>query len=213
MNYVALGDSITARRAEVKVYFERLQGDGLPFTEMINSGIGGWKTSDLLLQLDSKCLSFRPTVVTLMLGTNDHTIYKETLEPAVSLADFESNLVHIVESIVRIDHGEVFNRGHPQVILMTPPYVASYLLGGSDLNQARLLQYCEVIKKVSQWLNTGFVDINTITGTATDWADTPYFENYTHRNDGEHLNSLGHQIIHPHITAAIRKAIDEGELK
>ncbi|MBP1993468.1 SGNH/GDSL hydrolase family protein [Paenibacillus eucommiae] len=210
MKYVALGDSITAFRAGVKVYFEFLQElqEEFPFTEMINSGVGGWKTSDLLAHLDNKCLQYHPGLVTIMLGTNDHAVYKGKTEPDVSLAAYETNLRQIVQKIRDNGSIQAAPAEAPSVILMTPPFVATYMnVADTDVNQSRLLEYCHIVEKLSNELQTGFVDINSITGNGTDWDDQVFFEQFTADEDGCHLNTKGHSLIVPAIRAAIKEQL------
>lgn len=207
MNYVALGDSITAFRSGVKTYFEWLQenGDEFAFTEMINSGVPGWNTENVLADLENKCLRFNPAVVTIMLGTNDHAIYKGTNAAAVSTEAYESNLRQMIERIRSADGDGV---SKPVVILMTPPFAATHVnVAGTDVNQSRLLAYCEIVKRVSSETGTGLVDVNTITGEATGWDDERYNQSFTDKNDGVHLNSEGQQAMAPYVKAAILEAL------
>lgn len=211
MNYVALGDSITNYRNGVKVYFELLQEQQakLGFAKMFNEGVGGWTTAHLLANLDSKCLQHQPSIITLMLGTNDHAIYEGSDEEDISLSEFESNLREIVAAIQAYRYESGDNSKQPHLILMTPPFSATYTnTSGTRLSQSRILPYCSIVEKVSGEYRTGFVDINTLTGTETMWNDDLFCSKYTDWNDGCHLNSLGHQVIFPYIKAAILKEID-----
>jgi lysophospholipase L1-like esterase len=211
MRYVALGDSITAFRENVKVYFEWLQDrkDELFLTEMINSGVRGWKSSDLLANLEGVCLRYDPDIVTIMIGTNDHAIYQGNELPAISVVDFEANLTKIVRTI-RGRRTEGGDRHIPKIILMTPPFVATHTnVAGTQASQARLTEYCRAIKKISERENTGFVDVNVITGNEVGWDDRTFFDQYTDRNDGVHLNSLGHSVIAPYIFRAVQTAAIE----
>ena len=209
MHYVALGDSITAYRSGVKVYFELLRDEGgLPFTEMTNSGVPGWKTTDLLADLDNRCLRFKPDVVTIMLGTNDHAIYEGESEPAVALADYEVNLRRIVQAVQSRGFVGLPAGPEPDVILLTPPYVATHVnVAGTDVSQERLLAYCRIVKKLALELQTGLIDLNTVTGEGSGWDDRRYFGQFTDREDGVHLNSEGHLLVYPHIRAAIEACI------
>jgi lysophospholipase L1-like esterase len=211
MNYVALGDSITAYRNGVKVYFELLHEhrQELGFTEMFNEGVGGWTTAHLLANLDSKCLRHKPEIITLMLGTNDHAIYEGCDEPDVSISEFESNLCQIISNIRTYSCESGVTPKQPRLILMTPPFTATYTnVAGTQLSQSRILQYCKIVKKVSNEFLTGYVDINTLTGIETQWNDDLFCSKYTDQDDGCHLNSLGHQDIFPYIKAAILKEVD-----
>ncbi|MDF2721098.1 MAG: lysophospholipase L1-like esterase [Paenibacillus sp.] len=207
MRYVALGDSITAFRDGVQVYFELLQDDlqGGTFAMMVNSGVGGWHTSNLSALLQEKCLQFRPHMVSCMLGTNDHAIYKGKSEPAVPLALYESNLREIVQRIRQTEHGDSWNGGKPFVILMTPPYIATYTnRGGTDCNRERLEHYVAVVKRLAAELGTGLVDVYSITGDAAEWDDERFTTQFTAQLDGCHLNSQGQKLIYKRLVEELR---------
>lgn len=210
MNYVALGDSITAYRQGVKVYFEQLQENGAEFgfANMINSGVPGWNTAHVRADLDNKCLQFNPTVVTIMLGTNDHAIYKGTEAPAVSTEQYEANLRYMVDQIYSIGGDNPSLQARQAVILMTPPFAATHVnVAGTDVNQSRLLGYCDIVKRVSRDKGTGLIDVNTITGEAVGWDDEWYNRAFTDKNDGVHLNSEGQQLVAPYVREAIMEAL------
>lgn len=207
MNYVALGDSITAFRPGVKTYFEVLQenADEFAFAEMINSGVPGWNTENVLADLENKCLRFNPAVVTIMLGTNDHAIYKGTEAATVSQESYESNLRQMID-LIRLESGDGSSK--PAIILMTPPFAATHVnVAGTDVNQCRLLVYCGIVKRVSREMSTGLVDVNTITGEAAGWDDERYNQTFTDKKDGVHLNSEGQQVIAPYVKEAILEAL------
>lgn len=210
MDYIALGDSITAYRENVKVYFEWLQEHQaqLQMRSMVNRGVGGWTSEDVLESLKKQAPQAGPVIVTLMIGTNDHAIYKGRSESAVSPEQYEKNLLQIVDW-VRDDaeSGSAPGKSRNRIILMTPPYVCSYTNHvGTDTHQERLLAYCEKVKKVSVARQTGLVDINTITGEAVGWDDGTYYGEYTEDRDGVHLNSRGQRLIYPYILQQIEEA-------
>ena len=53
--------------------------DEKPF--IINSGIGGNNTVDLLKRIDKDCLAYKPDLTILMIGTNDMNSQKHVLLP------------------------------------------------------------------------------------------------------------------------------------
>lgn len=208
MRYVALGDSITASRSGVKGYVERLMEDKteLGLSNIQNSGVGGWRTSNLLQNLEQKCLVYQPHIVTMMLGTNDHAIYKGQEGPAVPPEQYEENITEIVRIIRTGGDGE---GGQPYVVLMTPPFVATYTnSSGTRVSQSRLERYVDIVKRLAGKLGTGIVDVNAITGEAANHDDRMYCDLYTDRNDGMHLNSAGHQLIVPNLKAEMLKRMD-----
>ena len=61
-NFVFLGDSITDFYPLEEFY------DNLP---VVNSGVAGYKTTDILSRIDSMVTIYNPTKVFLLIGTND----------------------------------------------------------------------------------------------------------------------------------------------
>ena len=59
-----------------------------PMTTLINAGIGGNSTADLLARLERDCLSHRPDLVILLAGTNDCCNSGKLREPAVTAAAY-----------------------------------------------------------------------------------------------------------------------------
>ncbi|MEF2245157.1 SGNH/GDSL hydrolase family protein [Paenibacillus sp. IITD108] len=198
--YVALGDSITAYRNNVKVYMEWLfeERETLGFHRMINNGIGGWNTLHLLDKLEERCLQYQPQFISIMLGTNDHAIYKGKEEPAVSLDQFKSNLREIVRQI-RVSAHERGNAA-PYILLMSPPFIVTETnSAGTQASQIRLLNYVRAVHEMSVELDTGYLDVNAITAEATLHDGQLYRDNYTDQNDGVHLNSVGQKWLVPFI--------------
>ena len=62
-NYLFLGDSITEYYNLEKYYSENIP--------VVNSGIGGNKTYDILNNMDERVYQYNPTTVFLLIGTND----------------------------------------------------------------------------------------------------------------------------------------------
>ena len=79
LNWVLTGDSIThgllhthGERNYVDHLHELVRGDmGRVQDVMINTAISGWRVALLLKDFDRRVASWRPDVVTLMIGTND----------------------------------------------------------------------------------------------------------------------------------------------
>jgi lysophospholipase L1-like esterase len=65
--------------------------------DVINSGIGGNNSIDLLERIDKDCLSHQPALTILMVGTNDMNSKKY-----VPIKDFEKNLRSIIDKILKI---------------------------------------------------------------------------------------------------------------
>ncbi|GAB3547384.1 SGNH/GDSL hydrolase family protein [Spirosoma fluminis] len=86
---------------------------------IINAGIGGNNTVDLLARIEADCLAQRPDLTILMIGTNDMNSRKY-----VPLADYERNLRTICTKLVA---------ARSQVMLMTIlPVYEPYLMTRHD---------------------------------------------------------------------------------
>lgn len=207
MKYVALGDSITAYRFHVKTYFERIAEriGAVAAVQCINNGVGGWNSQHLLEHLEEKCLQYDPDIVSIMIGTNDHAIYKGQSEPAISIENYEKNLREIVREL----YHNLPKRS--SVILMTPPFVATQTSpAGTKTSQDRLVRYCRIVHEMCQEFSTSLVDCNAIIGQAVHYNESTFTCDYTDRLDGVHLNSKAHQIVSPYIELEIRRAIESG---
>ena len=206
ITYVALGDSITAYRHGVKVYSEWLleEGGALGLATIVNSGVGGWNTAHLLRHIDEKCLQYRPQLVSIMIGTNDHAIYKGQRESAVSLELYRRNLSEIIGIIRSAASSD--QRSAPYILLMSPPFIASYTNeAGTSTSQMRLLEYVETMRMISVELGTGYLDANAITLKAANGDERLYRLTYTDGNDGVHLNTAGQRLLLPHLVQALNR--------
>lgn len=90
-----------------------------PVPTIINAGVGGNNTVDLLARIDKDCLAHKPELTILMIGTNDMNSRKH-----VPLANYEQNLRTICAKLVA---------AQSQVMLMTIlPAYEPYLMTRHD---------------------------------------------------------------------------------
>jgi lysophospholipase L1-like esterase len=122
-------------------------------TEIINAGIGGNNTEDLLKRIDTDCLAHHPDLTILMIGTNDMNSRKYIPLPA-----YEKNLRTIVStiknkillmSILPAYEPYLFTR-HPQTFY------------GPEGHSGRKQQVNEIIKKVADDYHQSFLDMDHI---------------------------------------------------
>ncbi len=92
---LVLGGRLPAAAEDTFVPFYQESDNGLP---VINAGIGGNNTVDLLNRIEKDCLAHHPRLTILMAGTNDMNSVKH-----VPLADYEKNLSVIAERITEAD--------------------------------------------------------------------------------------------------------------
>lgn len=93
----ALGAGVFEPASAMYVFGDSLQdSSSLPIVipAVINAGIGGNNTIDLLARLDKDCLSYRPQLTILMAGTNDMNSVKH-----VPLAEYLANMNVMIKRI------------------------------------------------------------------------------------------------------------------
>ena len=176
-NYLFLGDSITDFYDLDKYY------KGLP---IVNSGISGNTTDDILDDMKARVYDYNPSKVFLLIGTND-------LIHDSSVDDIASNIEKIVNEI---------NSNKPQAEI----YVESVYPVNDNLdedmvdvrNNDDIMDINEKIKKYCD--DNGYNYINMYDKLLDD--DGNFNEEYT--DDGLHPNSKGYEVI----TDELKKYLD-----
>lgn len=176
-NYLFLGDSITDYYDLDKYY------EGLP---VVNSGISGNTTEDILNDMKGRVYNYNPSKVFLLIGTND-------LIHDVSVDDIVSNIERIINEI---------NSNEPQAEI----YVESVYPVNDDLdedmvdvrNNDDIMEINEKIKKYCD--DNNYTYINMYDKLLDD--DGNFNEEFT--DDGLHPNSRGYEVI----TEEIKKYLD-----
>ena len=128
--------------------------DEKPF--IINSGIGGNNTIDLLKRIDKDCLAYKPDLTILMIGTNDMNSQKHVLLP-----EYEKNLRKIIEMILNVKS---------QILLMNilpvyEPYVYTrhpQTFYGEEGHKGRKEKVNATIKKAADDYKLHFLDIHRV---------------------------------------------------
>jgi lysophospholipase L1-like esterase len=140
MNWVITGDSIThglvftqGRRSYAEHLNELIRGE-LQRTRdiIINSAISGHRIVDILGDFERRVASWRPDVVTLMIGTNDMSTDGPVVAPeeyAASLRDFVSR----VRSLGAVP------------VLQTPPSIDA----ANAPERARLAEFADAVRGVA----------------------------------------------------------------
>jgi lysophospholipase L1-like esterase len=162
-------------------------------TIILNKGIGGNTTADLLARIDNDVLNEGPDLVVLMVGTNDFLNSKKM----ISYENYTDNLDAIVKKI---------KANNAQVLLLSPPPVdSSYLFLRHDkrlykeapnikMNRAR--QIVEQIAKDHQTLYVNIYGRFRDKGLPIHNEDL-YIRNIKNSNakDGVHPTPLGYKFI------------------
>jgi lysophospholipase L1-like esterase len=102
LRLVALADSTVAPRAKTRVYTDILREELAP-AEVLNAGVPGNTSADLLKRLARDVLAHQPQVVLIQVGINDSAIdvwrNPPATHPRVPPDAFRANLLQIIASI------------------------------------------------------------------------------------------------------------------
>jgi acyl-CoA thioesterase-1 len=173
------GDSIThgakhthGSRSYPEIFAERIRWELKRVRDMVvNTGISGNATSNILNDFDWRVTQFKPAVVSLMIGTNDCA--RKEITPTV----FEQNLITIVGKIRDLGAFPILHTPNPILIQKAP-------------ERKTLSDYIPVIRRVSEAKNVLLVD------NYSHWQNTTDVDvNREWLNDPLHPGARGHQEI------------------
>ena len=123
---------------------------------IINAGVGGNTTTNLLKRIDTDCLAHKPALVIMMIGTNDMVNGKH-----VPLDKFKENLEILCDKIQAT--------GSKLLLLTILPFYEPYLLTRHpaeffqpDGASAIRVKYNEVVTKVATSKKTSLLDIGSV---------------------------------------------------
>jgi lysophospholipase L1-like esterase len=123
---------------------------------ILNKGIGGNNTNDLLKRIERDVLAQKPDLVILMAGTND-MINSQKL---ISYNQFEQNFRLITDAL---------NASKIPIVIMSPPPVdTGYLFKRHDRNlydqdpNLRIDSIRSILRELATSQNIGFIDINSL---------------------------------------------------
>lgn len=184
LGVTALGTAPNFSKAEVK-------GDGR--ITVINAGVGGNNTADVLARLAKDCLSHKPGLTVLMLGTNDMNSRKFIPQDV-----FVQNLTQIVQSIVAT--------GSKIVLMNLLPVYEPYLLSRHDPDfykpeghRSRLISMNAAIHHVAREHDLSFLDLYSVFEKAGNIGldKTSLIKNEANSNstDGLHPTAEGYRMI------------------
>ena len=170
-NIVFLGDSIMDYYPIEKIFVD------LP---IVNSGIAGYKTTDILDNLEDMVYKFNPTSVFILIGTND--LMKESSEEKEK--EVENNIKQMTEKIQK-------NRKNAKI------YIQSIYPVNKDINASVVRERDnDSIKKINENIKDyckkndyTYIDLYS----ELDDEDGNFSKDYT--EDGLHPNDLGYAKI------------------
>lgn len=160
---------------------------------VINSGIGGNNTVDLLSRIEKDCYAHKPKLTVLMIGTNDMNSRKH-----VPLEQYEKNLSQIISGIK--------GTGSKILLMTILPFYEPYLVTRhpADFYQPegpvkRRMQVNEVIKNAAKKHKTHLLDLGmrfeAIGKVGTDKDSLIKNEVNSGSTDGIHPTSNGYRFI------------------
>jgi lysophospholipase L1-like esterase len=183
MIWVFTGDSITqgakhthGYRSYPEIFGERIRWEMGRYRDIvINSGISGNTTQDILGDFDWRISQFKPSVVSLMIGTNDCS------KKDISLQVFERNLDSILTMTRELNAIPIFHT--PNVIIKE-----------KAPERERLSEYVSVIQNLAGRKDVVLVDNFTYWQNAIqNQGETQIFKEWL--NDPLHPNGSGHSEI------------------
>ncbi len=164
-----------------------------PGPVVINAGVGGNNTVDLLARIEKDCLAQRPELTILMVGTNDVNSKKY-----VPLPVYEQNMRTICSRLIAI---------RSQLVLMTIlPVYEPYLMTRHDPafyqpegHTARKKAMNDVIRKVASDTNSSLLDMHhifeTVGNIGLEANSLLKNEANSNKTDGIHPTAEGYRTM------------------
>ena len=162
--------------------------------EVINAGVGGNRSSQLLKRLERDVLSKQPTVVVLMVGTNDRL----NSGGFIDIKAYRKNVVSLIDQI---------QAGGAKVVLMTPPTCIPELLFtrhdstkyADQAPKARMQEVRTDLLELSRQKHIPVIDFHDylIDHKIADASKTSVIRNPANSGvkDGVHLTPAGYQLL------------------
>ncbi|MCE5311003.1 MAG: exo-alpha-sialidase [Acidobacteriales bacterium] len=203
---VALGDSVTygyRRDGSVQsdqtfpALLERDLQKTLVGLHVVNAGVGGNTTWQMLERIERDVKPYGPKLVLVMAGLNDAAYIdpgpKERSEPRISVEEYGKNLLDIVK-LARADGAAVIV-ATPNPLTSAYPYANFGWYKGRNMNEA-LERY---VAKVRRVCSTNGIEMVDIYSAYKKWKG---YENTL--PDGVHPNPAGHRFIADQLMKACR---------
>lgn len=170
-NIVFLGDSITDWYPLEEIY-----GD-LP---IVNSGVAGYETHDILERLDDMVYKYNPTKVFILIGTND-----------LKYKDEDENEEEIAQNIEKIIKNIQKNRSNAKIYVQSIYPVNKEIKNDytEERNNDEIIEVNKMIKEYCEENNINYIDM--FNALADDNGN--FSEDYT--KDGLHPTDLGYAKI------------------
>ena len=204
---VCLGDSITQNPEG----YVRIVGNMLNAAyperniKVVNSGIGGHKAPDMLARLERDVIAHKPQCVTINVGVNDvwhgfHDFETNRDIPGgsgpngVPIDAYEQTLARIVDTLRETTDAEI--------VLLTPTVIGEDVDNEDSLQNERVGQYADAMKRVSYLRHTRLAHTHHdfVRAIRAGKAANPDF---TLTTDGVHHNEVGSYVMALTVLAAL----------
>ena len=178
-------------------------------TIVINAGINGHNTEDLLQRINRNVFSHQPQLVVMMVGTNDMLNNSNRL----SLQEYEANYQMLIDAIVT----------RSVLIMMTiPPVNSSYIIsrdpgfGNVSIGPGEKVQAAnQIIRKLAHSNKCSLVDLHRLLlgCGGSDETNECLFRNEANTgiSDGVHPTAAGYQVIATAVFQAIQAVMPQVE--
>jgi len=160
INYVALGDSLTAGVGTTKyqesypyLLAQKLAGNQTKVT-LTALAIPGFKTKDILDNSLKTVITSKPEIITLLIGIND-------IHSNISKTDFQKNYQQILEELTKKTTAKIYLINLPEIgsnQLFWPPYNYYFRAKTKNFNQ--------IIQDLAIQYKLNYIDLDTPTAQA-----------------------------------------------
>ena len=171
-NFVFLGDSITEQYP-----IEEMYGLNIP---IINSGISGFKTTDILKEMDNLVYKYNPSKVFILIGTND-----------LRYSDDEEDEDEIIKNIEEIVESIQDKRPKAKIYVQSIyPVNKNMKINNTQERNNEEIKYVNAeVEKYCKKNNITYIDMFDL---LTD-GNGDFEERYS--KDGLHVSTLGYIVI------------------
>ncbi|HQH70722.1 MAG TPA: SGNH/GDSL hydrolase family protein [bacterium] len=188
---VFLGDSITEAGGQPEGYVSlfKLFCDINGYeVQVINAGISGHKSNDMLARLQKDVLDHKPAWVSVCCGVND--VWHQFLpnHTGVPLEDYQKNMTELVDRCLQAG---------AKVLLLTATPIFEKL--DSPENQ-KLRAYNEFLRRLASERNLVLCDLNKI---MEEWYKQKRNDENLLTTDGVHMNPRGNRVMASEIIRAL----------
>ncbi len=180
---VFLGDSITQMGGQPEGYVSlfKLFCDVNGYEiEVINAGIGGHKSNDMLARLEKDVLDHKPNWISISCGVNDvwHSFMPN--HQGVDLSDYQKNMTEIVDRCLK---------SGAKVILLTATPIMEKLDTPENL---KLKDYNDFLRELAKEKKIILCDLNQ---EFQKWYKEKKNEENLMTIDGVHMNPRGNRVM------------------